>query len=81
MATKIDKDLIRNTTFPHNGKEIVVRITKHGVWSKFTGQRWDSAYFAPWAAIYDMSAKLSLGVVTQLKPTRKVKRGLLGTGG
>lgn len=80
MSTKLTKELIRDTTYPYNGKNVVVKITKHGIWSKFSGQRWESAYFAPWSAVYDMSAKLTLGVQATLKP-KKANRGLLSVGG
>lgn len=82
MATKLtsESEIVRNTTFPHNGKEVIIKVTRHGVWTKFSGQAWKNAMFAPWSAVYDMSAKLTLGVSTQLKP-KKANRGLLGVGG
>ncbi len=75
--TPLTKPVTRDTQFPYRGKNLIMRATAQGVLMKLAGQRWDSAYLAPWEAVYEMACRLQARVDTPQKVAKRVKRGLL----
>lgn len=71
IARVLDHVLIR-------GRRGVVRIAPEGVYIKRERERWGSAYFVPWMAVYSVGAKMKLDAKKKEKAAkRKARRSLL----
>ena len=53
------------------GKPMAFKASREGVYIKLQGQRWTTAYFVPWQAIYSVGAKLK---AKEIAHARKEKR-------
>lgn len=76
--TALRSDLTRQTSALYRGRELCFRATAHGCLVKLKGQRWTSAYFVPWAAVYQVGGKLAARAA-QSKPKRRPRK-LRGVG-
>lgn len=57
--------------YPRKGKRLIARMAADGVYVKLEKERWTSAYFIPWMAIYSVGGKLK---AQEIKAQRKLKR-------
>lgn len=74
--TPIRTDIVRAVGVLHRGQLLVCRVTAEGVYLKGMGQRWTSSYLVPWAALYDVGAKLKARRDREEKAERrKARRG------
>jgi hypothetical protein len=75
ISLQPSKRIDRATGCIHRRKEIVVRVELAGILLKHRGQRWQSARLLPWAAAYDVAAKMFLADQKKAKAAaRKARR-------
>ncbi len=80
MATKLTKNVARETNVDYRGRKLVAELTQQGVTIRPAGTRKESASFVPYQAIYDLGLKLQATDAVS-RPVTRVSRGLLKVGG
>lgn len=59
------------------GRQLIARMTAEGMLVKLEKERWSSAYFVPWKAVYDVGGKMKAQTIrAERARKRKERRGL-----
>lgn len=72
--TPLTKAVTRITDTVSRGRTLVAKMSPEGVYIKGAGERWSSAYLVPWAAAYDLGARLKARAVREELATRRRQR-------
>jgi len=76
MTTELRKMVTRLVeTFYVKGRPLVVKMTMEGIYLKRQKERWSSAYFVPWQAMYVYGARIrALQIMDARKAKKKARR-------